>query len=67
MSKNWVKKTLVAVGIVLLTIAACFILAGFVCLGAFIYENLNLGAFITFIVILFCSMLPQRLGSSRKW
>ena len=62
-----VKKALVAVGIVLLTIAACFILAGFICLGAFIYENLNLGAFITFIVILFCSMLPQRLGSSRKW
>lgn len=66
MSKNWVKKALVAVGIVLLTIAACFILAGFVYLGAFIYENLNLGAFITFIVILFCSMLPQRLGSRRK-
>ena len=66
MSKTSAKKALASAGFVLAIIAACFVLVGFIYLGAFIYENMNPGAFVTFIVILFCSMLPQRLGSIRK-
>lgn len=66
MSKTWAKKALAAVGFILAIIAACLVLVCCVYLGAFIYENMNLGAFITFIVILVWSLLPSRLGSVRK-
>lgn len=66
MNKTWLNNVLFAVGMVLGIVIAALVMAGCIYLGDFIYENMNLGAFITFIVILVWSLLPSRVGSIRK-
>ena len=66
MNKTWLKNALFAVGFVLGILVAVLVMAGCIYLGDFIYGNMNLGAFITFIVILVWWLLPSRVGSIRK-
>ena len=66
MNKTWLKNAPFAVGVVLGVIILGLAMAACIYLGDFIYRNMNLGAFITFIVILAWSLMPSRVGSSRK-